>query len=122
VSNSKIPKRAGGTPPWAARRPSPNEPPAANKALRPPSPAGAAARTSSCSYLFASKRTLPENTDRWYYPVFQSSPDLIHSLLPGSEAGLPSELSLDPADPGDRLYRFEALEIKELSHRLDGVL
>ncbi len=36
------------------------------------------------------------NTDRWYYRVFQSAPD--------------------------RLYRFEALEIKELSHRLDGVL
>ena len=27
-----------------------------------------------------------------------------------------------PAEPGDRLYRFEALELKELSHRLDGVL
>lgn len=40
------------------------------------------------------------NTDRWYYRVFQSAPDLIRSLLPGSEAGLPSELS----------------------HRLDGVL
>ena len=62
------------------------------------------------------------NTDRWYYRVFQSAPDLIRSLLPGSEAGLSSELGLDPAVPGDRLYRFEALEIKELSHRLDGVL
>jgi hypothetical protein len=27
---------------------------------------------------------------------------------------------LDPAEPGDRLYRFEALEIKELSQRLGG--
>ena len=62
------------------------------------------------------------NTDRWYYRVFQSAPDLIRSLLPGSEAGLSSELGLDPAAPGDRIYRFEALEIKELSHRLDGVL
>ncbi|MBM5808798.1 MAG: DUF2887 domain-containing protein [Cyanobacteria bacterium M_surface_9_m1_291] len=62
------------------------------------------------------------NTDRWYYRVFQSAPDLIRSLLPGSEAGLSSELGLDPADPGDRLYSFQALEIKELSHRLDGVL
>jgi predicted transposase YdaD len=62
------------------------------------------------------------NTDRWYYRVFQGAPDLIRSLLPGSEAGLSSELGLDPAVPGDRLYRFEALEIKELSHRLDGVL
>jgi predicted transposase YdaD len=62
------------------------------------------------------------NTDRWYYRVFQSAPDLIRALLPGSEAGLSSELGLDPRAPGDRLYRFEALEIKELSHRLDGVL
>ena len=62
------------------------------------------------------------NTDRWYYRVFQSASDLIRALLPGSEAGLSSELCLDPDAPGDRLYRFEALEIKELSHRLDGVL
>jgi hypothetical protein len=62
------------------------------------------------------------NTDRWYYRVFQSAPDLIRSLLPASEAGLSNALGLDPAAPGDQLYRFEALEIKELSHRLDGVL
>ena len=61
------------------------------------------------------------NTDRWYYRVFQSAPDLIRSLLPGS-ATAATALSLDPAAPGDQLYRFEALEIKELSHRLDGVL
>lgn len=61
------------------------------------------------------------NTDRWYYRVFQSAPDLIRSLLPGSAAAA-TAFSLDPAAPGDRLYRFEALEIKELSHRLDGVL
>ncbi len=60
------------------------------------------------------------NTDRWYYRVFQSAPDLIRSLLPGSAAA--NALSLDPGAPGDRLYRFQALEIKELSHRLDGVL
>jgi len=63
------------------------------------------------------------NTDRWYYRVFQSAPDLIRSLLPGSAAAAnASALGLDPAAPGDRLYRFEALELKELSHRLDGVL
>ena len=62
------------------------------------------------------------NTDRWYYRVFQSAPDLVRSLLPGSETGPSSELGLDPSAPGDRLYRFEALELKELSHRLDGVL
>jgi predicted transposase YdaD len=61
------------------------------------------------------------NTDRWYYRVFQSAPDLIRSLLPGSAAGA-NTLGHDPAAPGDRLYRFQALEIKELSHRLDGVL
>ena len=61
------------------------------------------------------------NTDRWYYRVFQSAPDLIRSLLSGSAAGA-NALGLDPEAPGDRLYRFEALEIKELSHRLDGVL
>jgi predicted transposase YdaD len=61
------------------------------------------------------------NTDRWYYRVFQSAPDLIRSLLPGSDTGAEA-LGLDPAAPGDRLYRFQALEIKELSHRLDGVL
>jgi predicted transposase YdaD len=42
-------------------------------------------------------------------------------LLPGS-APAANALGLDPNEPGDRLYRFEALEIKELSHRLDGVL
>ena len=61
------------------------------------------------------------NTDRWYYRVFQSAPDLIRSLLPGL-AGAANALGLDPGAPGDRLYRFQALEIKELSHRLDGVL
>ena len=61
------------------------------------------------------------NTDRWYYRVFQSAPDLIRALLPGSAAA-ENPLGLDPGAPGDRLYGFEALEIKELSHRLDGVL
>ena len=61
------------------------------------------------------------NTDRWYYRVFQSAPDLIRALLPGS-ASAANTLSLDPSAPGDSLYRYEALEIKELSHRLDGVL
>ena len=61
------------------------------------------------------------NTDRWYYRVFQSAPDLVRSLLPGSDTGAEA-LGLDPTAPGDRHYRYEALEIKELSHRLDGVL
>ena len=61
------------------------------------------------------------NTDRWYYRVFQSAPDLIRALLPGSAAAA-TALGRDQGAPGDQLYRFEALEIKELSHRLDGVL
>ncbi len=54
------------------------------------------------------------NTDRWYCRVFQSAPDLIRSLLPGSEAGLSRDLRLDPAAPGERLYRYcfaEALRL-----------
>jgi len=56
------------------------------------------------------------NTDRWYYRVFQSAPDLIRSLLPGSETGLSSELVLDPAAPGDRQPRRSA--VAEGNHRL----
>jgi hypothetical protein len=58
------------------------------------------------------------NTDRWYYRVFQSAPDLIRLLLPGPTP-MAREVVLDPGEPGDRLYRFSALELKELSHRLD---
>jgi len=61
------------------------------------------------------------NTDRWYYRVFQSAPDLIRSLLP-NRGDSAIGLGLNPNEPGDRHYRFEALELKELSHRLDGVL
>ena len=70
---------------------------------------------------FCEPGLLSVNTDRWYYCVFQSAPDLVRSLLPGSDTGAET-LGLDPTAPGDRHYRFEALEIKELSHRLDGVL
>jgi hypothetical protein len=62
------------------------------------------------------------NTDRWYYRVFQSAPDRIRALLPGRGAAVPQALGLDPDEPGDRLYQFADLELKELSHRLDGVL
>jgi hypothetical protein len=53
------------------------------------------------------------NTDRWYYRVFQSAPDLIRELLPGS-AATDNALGLDPGNPGDRLYRYcfaEALRL-----------
>jgi hypothetical protein len=73
------------------------------------------------SQLSPPPHQLPVNTDRWYYLVFQGAPDLIRALLPSSDPGA-NALSLDPAAPGDGLYRFEALELKELSHRLDGVL
>ena len=56
----------------------------------------------------------PVNTDRWYYRVFQSAPDLIRSLLPGSAAANANTLGLDPDAPGDRLYRYcfaEALRL-----------
>ena len=61
------------------------------------------------------------NTNRWYSRVFQSGSGLIRSLLPGAEVST-SPLGLDPAEPGDRHYRFEALEQKEVSHRHDGLL
>jgi len=63
------------------------------------------ARTSSRGYLFANERPQPVNTDHWYYRVFQSAPDLIRSLLPGSAAAA-NALCLDPNAPGDRLYRY----------------
>ena len=59
------------------------------------------------------------NTDRWFYGVFQSAPDLIRWLAAspdGTRPGgaVPTEL--------DRQYRFSAPELKAGSHRLDGVL
>ena len=54
------------------------------------------------------------NTDRWFYGVFQSAPDLIRWLVASPSGAVPTEL--------DRQYRFSAPEIKAGSHRLDGVL
>lgn len=59
------------------------------------------------------------NTDRWFYGVFQSAPDLIRWLAAspdgtGPGGAVPTEL--------DRQYRFSAPELKAGSHRLDGVL
>ena len=56
-------------------------------------------------------------TDHWFYGLFQSAPDLITLLLPGTAAA-----SLGVDAPGDALYRFEAAELKAVNHRLDGVL
>ena len=53
------------------------------------------------------------NTDRRHYRVFQSAPDLIRELLPGSAAAA-NALGLNPSAPGDRLYRYcfaEALRL-----------
>jgi predicted transposase YdaD len=59
------------------------------------------------------------NTDRWFYGVFQSAPDLIRWLAASPDGNppcgaVPMEL--------DRQYRFSAPELKAGSHRLDGVL
>ena len=59
------------------------------------------------------------NTDRWFYGVFQSAPDLIRWLAASPDGNgpggvVPTEL--------DRQYRFSAPELKAGSHRLDGVL
>jgi len=48
----------------------------------------------------------------------QSAPDLITLLLPGTSVAP----SLGADAPGDALYRYEAPELKAVSHRLDGVL
>lgn len=47
------------------------------------------------------------NSDRWFFALFQQQPDLVTTFLPQGArcAG----------------YRFEALELKAVSHRLDGV-
>jgi predicted transposase YdaD len=60
-------------------------------------------------------------TDHWFYSLFQSTPDLIALLLQaaGAAAAAPS---LGPESPGNQLYRFEAVELKAVNHRLDGVL
>ncbi|MBM5826252.1 MAG: DUF2887 domain-containing protein [Cyanobacteria bacterium M_surface_10_m2_119] len=61
-------------------------------------------------------------TDHWFYGLFQSAPDLIALLLPAAgAAGASAVPSLGPDSPGDVLYRFDAPELKAVSHRLDGV-
>jgi predicted transposase YdaD len=60
------------------------------------------------------------NTDRWFYGVFQSAPDLIRWLAEPSP-GLEASLGAVPLEL-DRQYRFSAPELKAGSHRLDGVL
>lgn len=64
-------------------------------------------------------------SDHWFFSIFQSAPDLIALLLPapGSDADLPNPASgLEPEAPGDRLYRFDSPELKDVNHRLDGLL
>jgi predicted transposase YdaD len=60
------------------------------------------------------------NTDRWFYGVFQSAPDLIRWLAV-SPPGLGASLGAVPLEL-DCQYRFSAPELKAGSHRLDGVL
>jgi predicted transposase YdaD len=59
------------------------------------------------------------NTDRWFYGVFQSAPDLIRWLVASPSGAMPS--GAVPTEL-DRQYRFSAPELKAGSHRLDGVL
>jgi predicted transposase YdaD len=59
------------------------------------------------------------NTDRWFYGVFQSAPDLIRWLAASPDGTPPS--GAVPMEL-DRQYRFSAPELKAGSHRLDGVL
>ena len=62
-------------------------------------------------------------TDHWFYSLFQSTPDLIALLLQAAGAARsPTAPSLGPESPGNRIYRFEAVELKAVNHRLDGVL
>jgi predicted transposase YdaD len=59
------------------------------------------------------------NTDRWFYGVFQSAPDLIRWLVASPNGAMPS--GAVPTEL-DMQYRFSAPELKAGSHRLDGVL
>jgi predicted transposase YdaD len=78
-----------------------------------------AGRLECRSGTFSADVHVPLNTDRWFYGVFQSAPDLIRWLVGPSAAvcndqPIPLEL--------DRQYRFSAPELKAAGHRLDGVL
>ena len=61
-------------------------------------------------------------TDHWFYSLFQSTPDLIALLLQAAAAAGAAAPRLGPDSPGNQLYRFEAVELKAVNHRLDGVL
>lgn len=61
-------------------------------------------------------------TDHWFYSLFQSTPDLIALLLQAAGATTSPSPPLGPESPGDELYRYEAVELKAVNHRLDGVL
>ena len=70
-------------------------------------------------YLAASACRPALNTDRWFYGVFQSAPDLIRWLAGPDDRSLADQPV--PTDL-DCQYRFLAPELKAGSHRLDGVL
>ena len=61
-------------------------------------------------------------TDHWFYSLFQSTPDLIALMLQAAGAAGAAAPRLGPESPGNQLYRFEAVELKAVNHRLDGVL
>ena len=51
--------------------------------------------------------------------VLQPVPEHAVEAAGAADAAAPS---LGPESPGNQLYRFEAVELKALNHRLDGVL
>jgi predicted transposase YdaD len=61
-------------------------------------------------------------TDHWFYSLFPSAPHLIALLLQAVGAAGAAAPSRGTESPSDLLYRFEAVELKAVNHRLDGVL
>ena len=57
-------------------------------------------------------------SDRWFYALFQQQPDLITTFLAQGAGATSSKAASDQESAG---YRFQALELKAVSHRLDGV-
>jgi len=110
-----------GSLPLSRQAPQPEQttqPPAANEAPNPPSPSRAAAPTPSRGYLFASKcpRPDPLTTAQHSRSRQRAGP---RSRRPRRSA-LSLLLLFEKASP-TQPCGYEALEIKELSHRLGGV-
>jgi hypothetical protein len=77
-------------------------------------PARTAAQTATPSYLSTQPAPVPFEHRPLVLPGLPERPNLIRALLPGGES-TSGDLGLDSAEPGDRIYRFSAPELKELS-------